>query len=63
MLLYDLIEAINKMTPQLKTYIMQSAMSLIESDIFKLIAKGTTDITATSRYVLEGGRKRKHKIK
>jgi hypothetical protein len=62
-LLYDLIDAINKMTPQLKAYIMQSAMDLIESDIFKLIAKGTTDIAATSRYVLEGGRKRKRKIK
>ena len=55
MLLVDLLTSINKMTPQLKTYIMQSAASLIESDIIKHIAKGATDVAASSRFLVEGG--------
>ena len=59
MLLVDLISAINKMTPQLKQYIMQSAASLIESDIIKHIAKGATDVAASGRFFFEGGGKKK----
>jgi len=58
-LLVDLLSSIDKITPQLKTYIMQNAASLIENDIFKYIAKGVTDLAASSRYVLEGGQKKK----
>ena len=59
MLLVDLLTSINKMTPQLKTYIMQSAASLIESDIIKHIAKGATDVAASGRFFFEGGGKKK----
>ena len=59
MLLVDLISAINKMTPQLKEYIMQTASALIESDIIKHIAKGATDSTALIRHTIEGGSKKK----
>ena len=58
-LLVDLLSSIDKITPQLKTYIMQNATSLIENDIFKYIAKGVTDLAASSRYMIEGGRKKK----
>lgn len=61
MLLVDLISAINKITPELKTYIMQSASSLIESDIIKYIAKGATDLTASSRFLVEGGKLNRRK--
>ena len=59
MLLVDLISAINKMTPQLREYIMQTASMLIESDILKYIAKMATDSTALIRHTVEGGGKRK----
>ena len=58
-LLVDLLSSIDKITPPLKTYIMQNATSLIENDIFKYIAKGVTDLAASSRYMIEGGRKKK----
>jgi len=58
MLLVDLISAINKMTPQLREYIMQTASALIESDVIKYLAKMATDAAASSRFYLEGGRKR-----
>jgi hypothetical protein len=59
MLLVDLISAINKMTPQLREYIMQTASMLIESDILKYIAKMATDSTALIRHTIEGGKKKK----
>jgi len=59
MLLVDLISAINKMTPQLREYIMQTASALIESDVIKYLAKMATDAAASSRFYLEGGRKKK----
>jgi len=59
MLLVDLISAINKMTPQLREYIMQTASMLIESDILKYIAKMATDSTALIRHTMEGGGKKK----
>jgi hypothetical protein len=59
MLLVDLISAINKMTPQLREYIMQTASMLIESDILKYIAKMATDSTALIRHTVEGGSKKK----
>ena len=58
-LLVDLLSSIDKINPPLKTYIMQNATSLIENDIFKYIAKGVTDLAASSRYMIEGGRKKK----
>jgi hypothetical protein len=58
-LLVDLISAINKITPQLREYIMQTASALIESDILKYIAKMATDSTALIRHTIEGGRKKK----
>jgi hypothetical protein len=61
MLLVDLISAINKITPELKTYIMQTASSLIESDVIKLIAKNITDGAASARYIYEGGSKPNNK--
>jgi hypothetical protein len=59
MLLVDLISAINKMTPQLREYIMQTASALIESDIIKYLSKMATDAAASSRFFLEGGGKKK----
>jgi hypothetical protein len=58
-LLVDLISAINKITPQLREYIMQTASALIESDILKYIAKMATDSTALIRHTVEGGGKKK----
>ena len=58
-LLVDLISAINKITPQLREYIMQTASMLIESDILKYIAKMATDGAASTRFFLEGGGKKK----
>ena len=62
MLLKDLLTAINKMTPDLNTYIMQDAASLVESDVLKMIAKISVDGIAKTRYIFEGGRKTKRKI-
>jgi len=59
MLLVDLISAINKITPELREYIMQTASMLIESDILKYIAKMATDSTALIRHTVEGGSKKK----
>ncbi len=61
MLLVDLISAINKMTPQLREYIMQIASALIESDVIKYLAKMATDAAASSRLYFEGGGKLKNK--
>ena len=58
-LLVDLISAINKITPQLREYIMQTASALIESDIIKYLAKMATDSTALIRHTIEGGSKKK----
>ena len=58
-LLIDLISAIDKITPQLREYIMQTASALIESDILKYLAKMATDSTALIRHTIEGGKKRK----
>jgi hypothetical protein len=67
MLLVDLISAINKITPELREYIMQTASMLIESDILKYIAKMATDSTALIRHTIEGGKlnnkKNKRKIR
>ncbi len=59
MLLVDLISAINKVTPQLREYVMQTASALIESDVIKYLAKMATDGAASSRFFLEGGGKKK----
>ena len=59
MLLVDLLSSIDKINPKLKQYIMQSASSLIESDIIKHIAKGATDVAASGRFFFEGGGKKK----
>ena len=61
MLLVDLLSSIDKINPKLKQYIMQSASSLIESDIIKYIAKGATDLTASSRFLVEGGKLNRRK--
>ena len=61
-LLIDLLTAINAITPQLNTYIMQQASMLIENDVLKYIAKLGTDAIARARYTIEGGRKTKRKI-
>jgi hypothetical protein len=63
MLLVDLISAINKITPELREYIMQTASMLIENDIIKYIAKMATDSTALIRHTIEGGRKKKNRRK
>ena len=60
-LLVDLISAIDKITPQLREYIMQTASALIESDIIKYLAKMATDGAASSRYIYEGGGKLNNK--
>ena len=62
MLLIDLLTAINKMTPDLNTYIMQNAAALVENDVLKMIAKISVDGIAKARYIFEGGRKTKRKI-
>ena len=59
MLLIDLLTAINKITPELRTYIMQDAASLVESDVLKMIAKISVDGIAKARYIFEGGAKKK----
>ena len=61
-LLIDLLTAINKITPELRTYIMQNAAALVENDVLKYIAKISTDAIARARYTIEGGRKTKRKI-
>ena len=58
-LLIDLLTAINKMTPDLNTYIMQNAAALVENDVLKYIAKISTDAIARTRYAIEGGAKKK----
>ena len=61
-LLIDLLTAINKITPELRTYIMQNAAALVENDVLKMIAKISTDAIARARYTIEGGRINKRKI-
>ena len=55
-LLIDLLTAINKITPELRTYIMQNAAALVENDVLKYIAKISTDAIARTRYTIEGGK-------
>jgi hypothetical protein len=61
-LLIDLLTAINKITPELRTYIMQQASMLVENDLLKYLAKLGTDGIARARYTIEGGKKTKRKI-